>query len=158
MTPRILEYLAELVACDTQNPPRTISSRSRLIEFLDSVCARDFRIEVSDYGDGRISWYARRGAPQVLFNVHLDTVPAGSQWKSDPLQLRIVEDRAIGLGACDIKGAAACLLALAKESDVDLGLLFTTDEEGSNSCCVQRFIDSATEHPRLVVVAEPRAR
>ncbi len=155
MTPKILEYLTKLVACDTQNPPRAIAPRSRLFEFLDSICGRDFQIQVSDFDDGRVAWYARRGTPQILFNVHLDTVPAGSQWATDPFQLRVTADRAIGLGACDIKGAAACLLALADESDVELGLLFTTDEEGSNSCCVRRFLESVEVPPKLVVVAEP---
>jgi acetylornithine deacetylase len=150
-----LEYLAELVACDTQNPPRKIASRGWLFELLGSACSRDFEIQVSDFGDGRVAWYARRGMPRTLFNVHLDTVPAGSQWESDPFQLQVTADRAIGLGTCDIKGAAACLLALAKESDVELGLLFTTDEEGSNSCCVRRFIESVEVPPKCVVVAEP---
>lgn len=155
MTPLILEYLTALVACDTQNPPRTIEPRGRLYEFLDSVCGRDFKIDVVDWGVGRIAWHARRGEPRVLFNVHLDTVPAGTRWTNNPLELRVIEDRAVGLGACDIKGAAACLLALAKKSEAPLELLFTTDEEGSDPCCVQRFIDRLVRKPELVVVAEP---
>ncbi len=151
----ILEYLAALVACDTQNPPRAITPRSQLYKFLDSVCGRDFQIELVDHAEGRVGWYARRGEPRILFNVHLDTVPAGTNWTRDPLKLFVENNRAIGLGACDIKGAAACLLALARKSDVDLGLLFTTDEEGSNPCCVQKFIESHREIQKLVVVAEP---
>ncbi len=152
----ILEYLAALVACDTQNPPRQITPRSPLYKFLDSVCGRDFQVKVWDHGDGRISYFARRGDPWVLFNVHLDTVPAGAGWMSDPFRLEIENNRAIGLGACDIKGAAACLLALAHQTDVDLALLFTTDEEGSDPCCIRRFFGSwGGGLPSLTVVAEP---
>jgi acetylornithine deacetylase len=151
----ILEYLAALVACDTQNPPRAISPRDHLYQFLDSVCGSDFQIDVVDHGEGRVSWFARRGEPRCLFNVHLDTVPAGNAWTADPLKLRVENERAVGLGACDIKGAAACLLALARTSDVDLALLFTTDEEGSEPCCVARFVESRDQTPKLVVVAEP---
>jgi acetylornithine deacetylase len=150
-----LEYLAALVACDTQNPPRAIERSGRLFEFLNSVCERDFQIEVVDHGQGRVTWFAQRGAPRRLFNVHLDTVPTAGGWSSDPFRMVVEDDRAKGLGACDIKGAAACLLALARHSDVELALLFTTDEEGSSPCCVRRFVESPGTAPELVVVAEP---
>jgi acetylornithine deacetylase len=68
----------------------------------------------------------------------------------------VVNDQsAIGLGACDIKGAAACLLALAQKTDVDLALLFTSDEEGNDPCCVDRFLETQSAVPALTVVAEP---
>lgn len=40
-----------------------------------------------------------------VFNVHLDTVPSSEAWSADPLKLRVTDEKAIGLGACDIKGA-----------------------------------------------------
>jgi acetylornithine deacetylase len=126
-----------------------------LWDHLASVCQPTFQIDVLDCGEGRIAWRARRGSPTVLFNVHLDTVPAGQGWTSDPLTLQVSGDRAVGLGACDIKGAAACLLTLAENSEADLDLLFTTDEEGSNPCAVERFVESCTIPPEWVVVAEP---
>ena len=155
--PKLLEYLARLVAADTQNPPRTIALDDPLFHFLTTEAARfGLEIETVDHGAGRVAWWARRGQPHVLFNVHLDTVPAARDWQGDPHVLQVVGDRAIGLGACDIKGAAACLLTLAAETDLPLSLLFTTDEEGTQNCCVARFVES---HPRLaphlVVVAEP---
>lgn len=158
MTDTILDYLAALVACDTQNPPRQITTDGPLIRFLDSVCRSRFKVQVNDYGDGRLSYWARRGMPNVLFNVHLDTVPASDGWTSDPFQLSVANGRAVGLGACDIKGAAACILALATRTDQDMALLFTTDEEGFESCCVQRSIESWPDNlakPALTVVAEP---
>jgi acetylornithine deacetylase len=151
----ILEHLAALVACDTQNPPRQISLHHRLYNYLADACGSGFHVEHNDHGDGRVSWLARRGSPGVLFNVHLDTVPAGEGWSSDPLRLVVGNGRATGLGACDIKGAAACLLTLAQQSDVDLGLLFTSDEEGSDPCCVLRFVEAQRDVPALTVVAEP---
>ena len=84
-----------------------------------------------DHGDGHVSWYAVRGNPKVLFNVHLDTVPVGDGWNSDPHKLQVANGRAIGRGSCDIKGAAAALLALAQQGVENLALLFTSDEEGA---------------------------
>jgi acetylornithine deacetylase len=103
-----------------------------------------------------VTWYAVRGKPKLLFNVHLDTVPVGDGWSSDPHQLRIEQGRAYGRGACDIKGAAAALLTLAEQGADNLALLFTSDEEGAGGCCVARFLETG-EAQRFdrVVVAEP---
>ena len=53
----------------------------------------------------------------------------------------MTDDRAIGLGACDIKGAAACLLAAARgEHRADVAFLFTSDEEANDARCVASFL------------------
>jgi acetylornithine deacetylase len=101
-----------------------------------------------------------RGQPKVLFNVHLDTVPDSPAWTADPHTLRVTADRAIGLGACDIKGAAAALLAAANASDGDLALLFSTDEEANDARCIAGFLQAfpplpAGEGYQAVIVAEP---
>jgi acetylornithine deacetylase len=115
-----------------------------------------FKTRTWDHGDGHVSWLAVRGRPSTLFNVHLDTVPNGEGWQTDPQRLNVEDGRARGRGACDIKGAAAALLALAGEGVPDLALLFTSDEEGAGGCCVQRFLDDGEAEPfRRVVVAEP---
>jgi acetylornithine deacetylase len=92
----------------------------------------------------------------VLFNVHLDTVPVGENWSSDPLRLMVKDGRAYGRGACDIKGAAAVLLALAGQGAEHLALLFTSDEEGAGGCCVAKFLETVeAERFERVIVAEP---
>ncbi len=73
---------------------------------------------------------ARWGEPKVLLNVHIDTVPSGEGWISDPLKLIRETDRVIGLGTSDIKGAAACILsAIERVSPKDVAVLFSGDEE-----------------------------
>lgn len=118
--------------------------------------ARGFGVEVADFGDGHVNLYARRGRPELLFNCHLDTVPVGEGWTRPPLELSVEGDRAYGRGVCDIKGAAAALLTLAEDSDADMALLFSSDEEGAGSCCVRRFLESESHRDyRQVVVCEP---
>ncbi len=66
----------------------------------------------------------------------------------------MTSERAIGLGACDIKGAAAALLAAAQASDGDAAFLFTTDEEANDARCIAAFL--AQKKPfDAVIVAEP---
>ena len=133
-----LGHLRALVSFDTRNPPRAIGMGG----IFDYLRARlpGFDIGVSDLGAGAASLLAVRGRPKLLFNVHLDTVPDSPQWSASPFELRVSGDRAIGLGACDIKGAAAALLAAANASQGDMALLFTTDEEGADPRCIDAFL------------------
>ena len=133
-----LAQLKALVGFDTRNPPRAIGTGG----IFDYLRARlpGFDIGVSDLGAGAVSLLAVRGRPKLLFNVHLDTVPDSPQWSASPFELRVSGDRAIGLGACDIKGATAALLAAANASQGDMALLFTTDEEGADPRCIDAFL------------------
>lgn len=152
----ILRHLDRLVACNTQNPPRTISADDEIFAYCSNTAGSAFAVETWDHGDGHVSWLAVRGKPKILFNVHLDTVPAGEGWTTDPLQLDVRDGRAYGRGSCDIKGAAAVLLEIASREPDHLALLFTSDEEGAGGCCVSRFVAQGLAEPyQQIVVAEP---
>ncbi len=148
----ILQHLAALVSFDTRNPPRRIGVGG-IFDYLRAQLP-GFRVEVVDHGDGAVSLLAVRGRPQLLFNVHLDTVPSSPGWSADPLALRVAGDRAIGLGACDIKGAAACLLAAAQATRGDAAFLFGSDEEANDARCIEAFLKKPHGFAS-VVVAEP---
>jgi acetylornithine deacetylase len=97
---------------------------------------------------------AVRGETTRLFNVHLDTVPSSPDWSADPHVLRVTDDRAIGLGACDTKGAAACLLAAAEMTHGPAAFLFSSDEEANDARCIPAFLRS--EHGFTeAIIAEP---
>jgi acetylornithine deacetylase len=154
--PVILGHLEALVACDTQNPPRLIDADSAIFSYCSDQLGAGFEIRTWDHGDGHVSWFALRGKPKVLFNVHLDTVPAGAGWSGNPHELAVRGGRAYGRGVCDIKGAAAALLTLAQQGVENLALLFTSDEEGAGGCCVANFLDSGiAQQFEQVIVAEP---
>ncbi|TAM59070.1 MAG: acetylornithine deacetylase [Rhodanobacter sp.] len=133
-----LEHLRVLVAFDTRNPPRAIGTDG----LFDYVRAQlpGFDVRVTDYGAGAVTLHAVRGEPKYLFNVHMDTVPDSPHWSAAPHVLRVTADRAIGLGACDIKGAAAALLAVARATDGDMALLLSTDEEANDARCIAGFL------------------
>ncbi|MFK2879140.1 acetylornithine deacetylase [Rhodanobacter hydrolyticus] len=147
-----LKHLKALVSFDTRNPPRAITTGG----IFDYIRAQlpGFDIVVTDHGAGAVGLHAVRGRPKLLFNVHLDTVPDSPAWTASPHELRVTADRAIGLGACDIKGAAAALLAVANASDGDMALLFTTDEEANDPRCIAGFLADKPAYD-AVIVAEP---
>ncbi len=78
--------------------------------------------------------------PALAILTHLDVVPEGTGWKSDPYVMKRSEGRLIGRGTCDDKGpAAASLFAMkaVKELGIPLKrgvrLIFGTDEENGSS-------------------------
>jgi acetylornithine deacetylase len=151
-----LAHLRVLVGFDTRNPPRAITTGG----IFDYIRAHlpGFDVTVTDHGAGAVSLHAVRGRPKLLFNVHLDTVPDSPAWTASPHELRVTADRAIGLGACDIKGAAAALLAVANASDGDMALLFSTDEEANDPRCIAGFLHAFPPGEgsyQAVIVAEP---
>ncbi len=150
-----LDILRVLVAHDTSNLPRRIARDGVAAAVESRLRPAGFAVEVADLGEGCINLLAVRGEPDVLFNVHLDTVPASGDWTSDPHELVRATDRVVGLGACDVKGAAACMLAAAASTTGPAALLFTTDEEAGESRCIRAFLQEPPPFVRQVVVAEP---
>ena len=148
---RVLGHLEKLVSFDTRNPPRAIGTG-----IFDYIAAQlpGFRCTLQDHGDGALSLLAVRGKPTRVFNVHLDTVPSSPGWGADPFKLRVEDKRAIGLGACDIKGAAAGLIAAANATSGDAAFLFSSDEEANDPRCIAAFL--AADHGYAeAIVAEP---
>ena len=140
-------------AFDTRNPPRAIGTGG-IFDYLREQLP-GFRIELTDHGAGAVSLLAVRGETTRVFNVHLDTVPSSPAWTADPLRLRVTGDRAIGLGACDIKGAAACLLAAAEATHGPVRLP-VHQRRGSQRCALHRRVPaSATTASREAIIAEP---
>lgn len=147
-----LTHLRELVRHDTRNPPRNIGTGG-MFDYLKPALP-GFTHTLVDHGAGAVSLFSVRGNPKVLFNVHLDTVPASPTWSRDPFDLLVTDDRAIALGACDIKGAAAAMVTAAAHAKGDCAFLFTTDEEANDARCIAAFL-SEPRHYDVVIVAEP---
>ena len=154
------ERLAELVSFDTRNPEGDEKPLvHKLARDLGALGATIDEVEVGDHA----YVYARFGAerPTLLLNAHVDTVPANSGYTSPPQILVRRGARLHGLGACDTKGAIAAILealaALAPNarSKVNVGVLFSGDEEHGGTC-IRAFLDS--DHARGLthaIVCEP---
>jgi succinyl-diaminopimelate desuccinylase len=76
------------------------------------------------------------GARETLvIYTHLDVVPPGDGWTSDPFELTRKGDRFYGRGVSDSKGAVACLIAALEaflksgKPKYNITVLLTTDEE-----------------------------
>lgn len=147
-----LRELTWLVTHDSTNPPRRPAAMMMQLEQV--LSARGLQVSRDDHGDGCISVTARRGEARTLLTAHLDTVPVAPGWTRDPFTLTLEEGRAYALGATDVKGGAAAMMAAAFATDAPCTILFTTDEEAGNARCMRSFVDTKPELD-FAVVAEP---
>jgi succinyl-diaminopimelate desuccinylase len=134
---RMLQLLESLVAFDTQNPP---GFELEAAQFLETEL-REMGLDtsLSEFKPGRANVVARLAngpGPVFAFNSHIDVVPAGDGWASEPLRLTERAGKLYGRGSCDAKGPIVGMLEairdLAAQRDAWSGTLlavFVADEE-----------------------------
>jgi len=110
--------------------------------------------------------YARLGAarPNFCFAGHLDVVPPGDGWTSDPFAAEVRNGSLYGRGATDMKTAIAAMIA-ATESFLRSGapkgsisFLLTCDEEGPAVDGTKRVLETLTAEGETIdhcLVGEP---
>jgi len=109
--------------------------------------------------------FAVRAGPQgtkhFAFAGHLDVVPPGDGWASDPFMPQVRGELLHGRGAVDMKGAIAAMVAAVADVPQEAGtisFIITGDEEGPALHGTRALIDymSAAGHqPDLCLVGEP---
>jgi succinyl-diaminopimelate desuccinylase len=82
---------------------------SALATHVENALRTNANLEVERVGDNVVARTTGHHAARVIVAGHLDTVPG------DPTLAVIQGDELIGLGACDMKGSLAVMLALALE-------------------------------------------
>ena len=156
----ILNWLEKLVAFDTRNGT---GDELECLDFLKSSLSHynpdELVSERVDRSRGKSqSGYvmARWGKPKVLLNVHIDTVPSGEGWLTDPHKLKLDGENIIGLGASDIKGAAACILsALETTTPHNVAVLFSGDEEHGSEVMPEVIKRGHYANAEMAIVCEP---
>ncbi len=99
--------------------------------------------------------------PCFGFAGHLDVVPAGEGWNSDPFAPAIIDGTLVGRGANDMKSAIAAYVAAISripDNEGTLVLLITGDEEGYSTYGTPRIIEWLNEHqirPDMILIGEP---
>ncbi len=101
------------------------------------------------------------GSRHFAFAGHLDVVPPGDGWASDPFIPQVHGELLHGRGAVDMKGAIAAMVAAVADVPADAGtisFIITGDEEGPALHGTRALIDymTAEDHqPDLCLVGEP---
>ena len=97
----------------------------------------------------------------LCFAGHVDVVPAGNNWDSDPYKAVEKDGFIYGRGAQDMKSGLAAFTQAVKETNSfkgTLSLLLTSDEEGeavNGTVKLLEFLENNSMLPDACVVAEP---
>lgn len=165
MTPYALaeSYLRHLIAIPSVNPD---DGEQQIADYIvQELASCGFETRLESAMPGRPNVTACSGGSfqrEIILTGHMDVVPYGSGWSSDPTVPVLADGRIYGRGACDMKGGIAAMMAAAVTArekgllkNSSLTLAFVADEEigGTGS---RRFVE---KHPpkqeSYVIIGEP---
>lgn len=152
----------ELVRTPSENPPGNELEAARL-------CARvleelGLHVILDEFTPGRanvIAYAGNRDDVGLVFNGHLDCVPAGGHWERAPYEGEISDGLLWGRGSADMKSGCAAIMAAAGAA-VQSGLVFrkgvclvlVADEESTN-LGARHMLSTLSLSADACVVCEP---
>lgn len=152
-----VELLKKLIAFKSLTPDSDGCTRFAA-EYLDGF----ERIDANKNGVENIFLYKKfNNGPHLCFAGHIDVVPAGEGWNSDPFAALEKDGVIFGRGAADMKGGVAAFLYAAKNAKDfcgTLSVLLTSDEEGDAEFGTVYMLEKLKELdmlPDYCIVAEP---
>jgi succinyl-diaminopimelate desuccinylase len=154
---------SELIRCPSETPAsgEVFDVLAAALEPLGFTCHRWTMGEPPDGPTENMVAIRGSGSPHFGFAGHLDVVPPGEGWSSDPFGAEVIDGRLVGRGANDMKSAiAAYVAALSRIGDTPgtLSLLITGDEEGYATWGTPRIVDWLNERqirPDMILIGEP---
>ncbi|QWU15571.1 succinyl-diaminopimelate desuccinylase [Paenibacillus sophorae] len=157
---RTVEILADLIRFQSVNPSGTEGEAADYVAKImrEAGC----EVELQEIEPGRPNVIARLkgtgGGKTIILNTHMDVVPAGEGWSSDPFTMLRKGDRVYGRGVMDAKGPLAAMMAAVEaiaasgaQLPGDIVLAAVVDEEAA-SLGARRLPDDL--HGDLAVIGE----
>jgi len=153
---------SQLIRAQSPNPPGEVREVSSLV--YDYMTRTGIEARLDEASPNRPNVYCvlngSEKKPVLMFNGHMDVVPAGDGWTMDPFGGQIVGDKLYGRGATDMKAGLAAMMIAMKSialAKVNLrGNLFLSavvDEEQAETG-TKRMLESGIRSD-FAVVGEP---
>lgn len=158
-----IELASRLIACRSITPA-TGEVFDVLQQALEPLGFTVHRMVEGEAPDGPVeNLYASRGngGPHFGFAGHLDVVPPGGGWASDPFDPDARGGLLYGRGAVDMKGSIACFVAACAampEHEGTISLIITGDEEGPATYGTPKLIEWMAARgirPDMILIGEP---
>lgn len=131
-------------------------------EFIKSYLSDFEVIEINIETTKNLFLYKRFSkGPHVCFAGHIDVVPPGHGWESEPFEPVVKEGVVYARGTQDMKSGVCAFLQAAKEAKTfqgTLSILLTSDEEGDatyGTIEVLKELQKRSFLPDYAIVAEP---
>ncbi len=163
-----LDYTQKLIVCESITPASgaVFDALETMLLPLGFTVERFMAGEEDDnpaHGAPVENLFATREAPgrHFAFAGHLDVVPPGEGWHSNPFVPEIRGDLLYGRGAVDMKGSIAAFVAALHDIPADAGtisLIITGDEEGPAIHGTRALIEHMQKRgsiPDACLVGEP---
>ncbi|PAF41831.1 succinyl-diaminopimelate desuccinylase [Helicobacter sp. 11S03491-1] len=167
MQPNVLEFLSDLVRYPSITPDEC--------GIYELICAQlpDFEVLHIDKGGVKnLFLYKRFGEPaskalHFCFAGHIDVVPPGQGWGSDPFNPTLKEGYLYARGTQDMKSGVAAFVCALRDCIKDfanlktpliLSVLLTSDEEGCGTYGTKIVLEVLEEKnllPDMALVGEP---
>lgn len=152
-----IELFKHLVESKSETP-----DDGELLDFIENYLDgfKAVRIDVEDVKNLFIYKKFTEG-DHLCFAGHVDVVPAGEDWDTNPYELVEKDGYLYGRGTQDMKSGVAAFTQAVKEADSfngTLSLLLTSDEEGDayyGTVEVLKHLKEKSMMPDYAVVAEP---
>lgn len=160
---RLINLTCKLIQVDSQNPP---GDEFRIARYISRYLVNlGLKAKLYEFKKRRSNVVAvlsgRNKKYSLLLTPHLDTVPCGLNWHSNPFSAKISRGRIYGLGATDCKGNLACgievINSLVEEKAVlDYNLVFaaTADEESGSLSGLIPLLDKGILKPDVAIVLD----
>jgi succinyl-diaminopimelate desuccinylase len=157
-----IQLASRLIACPSITP-----ATGEVFDVLEEALRQaGFAVERFVAGappDGPVeNLYATRGSgrPHFGFAGHLDVVPPGEGWETDPFVPVIKGGFLHGRGAVDMKASIAAFVAAAAQTTHEgrLSLIITGDEEGPatfGTPALMRWMAERDIRPDMILIGEP---
>ena len=160
----------QLVQIDSTNPGNGESEMERfLLAFAGNLNYSPLVVRTDEVSAGRrnimLALPGKGDEPELVFICHMDTVPVGGGWDTDPFSGEITKGRIYGRGSCDMKSGFACALSAfcsAAESGRNgepprrtIKLIGTVDEEGDMTGVEKAIRSGWVTKDSLVLDTEP---
>jgi succinyl-diaminopimelate desuccinylase len=160
-----LDLASRLIACPSVTPA-TGAVFDALEAMLRPLGFTVWRSMDGEAPDGPVeNLLALRSGPEnsrhFAFAGHLDVVPTGHGWNSDPFTPEVRGDMLFGRGAVDMKSQIAAMVAAAANIPQEAGtisFIITGDEEGParfGTLALMEHMDARGVRPDLCLVGEP---
>ena len=158
-----VDLTARLAACPSVTPA-TGAVFDVLEQALTPLGFAVHRFVAGEAPDGPVeNLFATRGsgAPHFAFAGHLDVVPPGEGWSSDPFAPDIRGGLLHGRGVVDMKGGIAAFVAACADvagHDGTLSLIVTGDEEGPatyGTPAIMVWMAERGLRPDMILIGEP---
>ena len=161
----VVNIASKLIACPSVTPARgeVFAVMESLLLPLGFTVDRFVTGEAPDGPvENLVAWRTTGAGPHFAFAGHLDVVPPGNGWTSDPFTPDIRGELLHGRGAVDMKGSIAAFVAALADIPGDLSgtisLIITGDEEGPAVYGTLALMERMAAHglrPDLCLVGEP---